>query len=347
MKLVLGPAPIVPSRASRELFILRDYDRSLSAALPLVCGNKARKLATLSEKLPTRLPLVSHGGSQSNAMLALARVCHASDTPFTYHTRPLPRWLRSKPVGNLAKALALGMCLVEHKSAAEYEAACTQMRNCEPNFVPQGAAYPDAEHGVAKLASEIDDWWQRRDDEALAVVVPAGTGTTALYLARHLSSVPNIHVYAVPCVGGKSALLRQMKALDVASGGHAVLPRVLSPPPRLSVPFGTPHDSILQEWRRAAGEHGVLLDLLYGSIAFGALAEAGYAPHRELAGFRVSAAANMPSLYVNAGGHEGLGISLRRYARSGLLRQGETPESTLAWALEASGVQRLDDDPFA
>ena len=30
-----------------------------------------------------------------------------------------------------------------------------------------------------------------------------------------------------------------------------------------------------------------------------------------------------------------------------LLRDGETPESALAWALEASGVLRLDDDPFA
>ena len=158
--MVLTPAPIVPSTAcSNNLFILRDYEH-VSALSPLVCGNKARKLASLIEALPTKSksPLVSHGGGQSNAMLALARVCHASSTPFTYHTRPLPRWLRSKPIGNLAKALALGMCLVEHKTAVAYEAACADLRS-QPNFVPQGAAYPGAELGVAGLATEIDDWW--------------------------------------------------------------------------------------------------------------------------------------------------------------------------------------------
>jgi 1-aminocyclopropane-1-carboxylate deaminase len=351
--MVLTPAPIVPSTAcSNNLFILRDYEHA-SALSPLVCGNKARKLASLIEALPTKSksPLVSHGGGQSNAMLALARVCHASSTPFTYHTRPLPRWLRSKPIGNLAKALALGMCLVEHKTAVAYEAACADLRS-QPNFVPQGAAYPGAELGVAGLATEIDDWWgatRRRQGESLAVVVPAGTGTTALYLARHLSAVPSVQVYAVPCVGGKSALLSQMNALDAASGGHAALPQVLSPPARLSVPFGAPHASLLEEWRRAASEHGVLLDLLYGSIAFGTLADVGYAPPRGTLprGSAGSASASTTSLYVNAGGHEGLGISLRRYARGGLLREGETAESALAWALQASGTLRLDDDPFA
>lgn len=46
-------------------------------------------------------------------------------------------------------------------------------------------------------------------DQELRVVLPAGTGTTALFLARHL--VPEgIPVYAVPCAGDTAYLYRQM-----------------------------------------------------------------------------------------------------------------------------------------
>ena len=116
-----------------------------------------------------------------------------------------------------------------------------------------------------------------------------------------------------------------------------VLPHILSPPPRLAVAFGTPHAPILDEWRRAAHQHGVLLDLLYGAIAFGALAD--------LKGLASGDPSRSTSLYVNCGGHEGLGISLRRYARAGLLREGERAEDALQEALAAAGVT-LADDPF-
>ena len=46
---------------------------------------------------------------QSNAMVAIAAVV-ASKTrsSFVYYTKPVPRWLRRNPVGNFARALALG-----------------------------------------------------------------------------------------------------------------------------------------------------------------------------------------------------------------------------------------------
>ena len=71
-----------------NMYELRDYDHCV---LPGVCGNKARKLASLCE--PGAVPaggLVSHGGPQSNAMLALARLCRARGGALTYHTKPLP-----------------------------------------------------------------------------------------------------------------------------------------------------------------------------------------------------------------------------------------------------------------
>ena len=99
----------------------------------------------------------------------------------------------------------------------------------------QGGAFPGAARGVRALGREIEAWWaaeRRKEDErggvggppsrprpppSLAVVLPAGTGTTALGLARALmapsSGGNDITVYAVPCVGGGTYLGRQMRRL--------------------------------------------------------------------------------------------------------------------------------------
>ena len=226
MRELVAAAAIRPRTAhGLPLFELCDYERCI---LPGVCGNKARKLSQLCTR--PRLPaLVSHGGPQSNAMLALAAVAAARGTELTYHTKPLPGWLRTAPTGSLAEARRLGMTLVEHPSAAGYEAAVRACRAAGGGgFVPQGGACPDAEAGVAELASEIGAWWAGRSDTtptALRVVVPAGTGTTALYLARHLSAsagMEGARVFAVPCVGDAAYLRQQMSALDAASGGCLV-----------------------------------------------------------------------------------------------------------------------------
>ena len=102
----IAPIALRPLAAAHHgipnLYEMCDYAR---CTLPGVCGNKARKLRDLCamDELP---PLVSHGGSQSNAMLALASLAAQRDVPFTYHMKPIPRWLQEKPTGNLAAALA-------------------------------------------------------------------------------------------------------------------------------------------------------------------------------------------------------------------------------------------------
>lgn len=114
-----------------------------------VIGNKARKLYALNAIPPSNFPacVVSYGGPQSNAMLALAAVVHSKNgagfaathirdddgianpvkmpSPetsfdpgrkrFIYYTKTLPRFLRQQPSGNLFRAKSLGMELVELK----------------------------------------------------------------------------------------------------------------------------------------------------------------------------------------------------------------------------------------
>ena len=57
--------------------------------------------------------VVSYGGPQSNAMLALAATVHWKKKRFVYYTKKLPRWLRKTPSGNFLRALSLGMELRE------------------------------------------------------------------------------------------------------------------------------------------------------------------------------------------------------------------------------------------
>ena len=333
---MLTPAPVLRMRGLPHAYAWLDYERCV---FPGVCGNKARKLATLDLAAGDRV--VSHGGAQSNALVALANLCHHRGAMLTYHTKPLPRWLREQPVGNLRQALRLGTILSEHASASAYDDAVAQATRDESTlFVPQGAAWPSAERGVADLAAEISAWWEQEAGRPpvtaaaapsppppLSVVVPAGTGTTALFLARH--APPWLHVHAVPCVGGAASLHAQTAKLDAASGGVGRFPRTLLPPPALRTPFAAPSVAALEQWRHAATAHGLLLDLVYGPIAWGTLAHSGFA----LTGRPTDA-----TLYVHCGGLEGLGTSLRRYQRSGLLRAGESAEAALTEARKAAAV---------
>ena len=286
----------------QNLFEARDYSHSL---IPNVASNKARKLASL---LYAHLPdnhIVSCGGAQSNAMLALAHVAKHKNAKFTYHTRPLPKWLRENPNGNLKKALHLRMELVEHTSVSEYQVHRQRIgRASLPGHVPQGGAWPMAETGVAALASSINDWYANsKVASPLKIVVPAGTGTTALFLSKHISA--GIHVYAVPCVGNADSLWSQMLDLDGRCGKSGKFPEVLEPPADLNVPFGSVSPSIYSVWREA-GEQGVSLDLLYGPPAWSVSCSLA------------SQSAGSSIMYMNTGGHEGLESQLSRYARAGL-----------------------------
>ena len=316
------PAPV--RRVYANTFAHLDYKRCIA---PGVCGNKARKLFGLA--LGAGSAVVSHGGGQSNAMLALASLCHHQGASFTYHTRPLPKWLRNEPVGNLRRALDLGMDLTEHSSADEYEAAIANAAEAADGlFVPQGAAWPGAEAGVQGLANEIESWWKGEQPSPtahLSVVVPAGTGTTALYLARHAPEF--MTVFAVPCVGGASALTSQMEALDEQSGCLRRFPEVLEPPEELRTPFASPSEGVLQAWKEAEDKHNMLVDLVYGSIAWGTLV----AEDRPGGPFAASSA----TLYVHCGGLEGLDTSLKRYEREGYL---EADEASRMLASAQAGV---------
>jgi 1-aminocyclopropane-1-carboxylate deaminase len=155
---VTAPPSPVETVLVRDRLVYLKRDDQLRLAGPQLSGNKARKMLSLALLSDEDFPdcVVSYGGPQSNAMLALAAIVHFrnndsnsnpladeqhDDDPdtgadvddaslqwrdqtrrkhrFVYYTKRLPRFLRNQPSGNLFRAQSLGMEL-EELSPVEY-----------------------------------------------------------------------------------------------------------------------------------------------------------------------------------------------------------------------------------
>jgi 1-aminocyclopropane-1-carboxylate deaminase len=147
----LQPSPVeILSIRGRDIYIKRDDLLRLENSN--VSGNKARKMLALNQLPAKDFPtyLISYGGSQSNAMLALAAIVQSKnnelnnkrhpETPtgyereldckvelspqhvtshpvsqkrFIYYSKKLPRFLKKNPSGNFFRAKTLGMEMIE------------------------------------------------------------------------------------------------------------------------------------------------------------------------------------------------------------------------------------------
>jgi len=234
----------------REFLVKRD-----DLIDPYLAGNKYRKLYTLLNTPAQDLKkIISYGGTQSNAMLAIAAMCKEKAWEFVYYTKPLASSMKENPEGNYAVALSLGMT---HKEVS-YELyrefiASLSILNEEGSFVlHQGGADESASLGLEVLASEIRA--QKPDVKALAT--PSGTGTTALYLAKHL---PEYIVYTIACVGDSTYLKEQMLSLGKIPSNLVILE------PEKKYRFAKPYEEFLEIYLRLK-EAGIEFDLLYAPL---------------------------------------------------------------------------------
>jgi len=296
---------------------------------PYLTGNKSRKFKYLLKHLPERVDtIVSHGGVQSNAMVALAALGMATNTSVVYYCKKPGRWLTSNPSGNYHRALSLGIQLKYLKNE-EYSDCFPTTPLMEPIidppaeggrtlWVPQGGAMKEAQEGCYGLADDIFNSVQ--EGVPTAVVIPAGTGTTSLFVHRRMSALceaggKDIQIFPVACVAGREDLERQMRALSGATWKgkegeeEEQLPKILDP----FIPFGSVDKRILSAWRLAK-EAGMYLDLVYGAVAV----------HTVLQCWKKSDILNgRQVMFVNTGGLEGVASMMNRYKHAGLVEDGE------------------------
>ena len=224
-----------PASSPIERLLVRDRlvyvkrDDALHLPGSNVCGNKGRKFLSLDGIPPSDFPdaIVSYGGPQSNAMVALAAIVNSKNNAppspassssadvegeekkkkrFVYYTKTMPRYLRKNPTGNLLRATALGMEVRTlphgeyaglfgglHGGSALAPADLDPPAPGRSLWMPQGGALcAIAKAGCDDLANEIIDYWDARGGGGcapLAVCVPGGTCTTALLLHRSLGAI--------------------------------------------------------------------------------------------------------------------------------------------------------------
>lgn len=242
----------------REFLIKRD-----DLIDPYLSGNKYRKLYTLLQTPPKTLDrVISYGGTQSNAMLSIAKVCYDKGWEFIYYTKPLSKVQKNSPKGNYRYALELGMrhFEIEHQLYKDFIASLTLQEDARTLVIHQGGALLDAKAGIEKLAEEI----KAQLSPDIALCTPSGTGTTALFLSHALSAY---RIYTVPCVGDAVYLEEQMRSLAPIPPNLTILQS------EKKYAFGKPYKEFWHIYTKLKEQTGIEFDLLYAPLMWKMLLE--------------------------------------------------------------------------
>jgi len=255
---------------------------------PDFSGNKARKLHYfLQNDFPDITKLVSYGSAQSNAMFSLSVLAKMRGWRFEYIVDHIADYLKENPHGNYAGALDNGMqILVGHDVPSSMDKNTL--------FIEEGGRQEEAEFGIKILANEIIEWQREKGLKELNIFLPSGTGTTALYLQKHL---PQNVVYTTACVGDSDYLKKQFLVLEAEENYH---PSILSLDKKHH--FGKLYRENYKIWLKLQQQTGVVFDLLYDPLGWRTLLA-----HPEVF--------SKPTLYIHQGGVLGNESMLPRYKR--------------------------------
>lgn len=259
---------------------------------PFLAGNKFRKLYALLQTPPNKLNrIISYGGTQSNAMLAIAAMCKSKGWDFTYYTKPLSRLLKDENYGNFYHAKELGMrhIEIEHDFYKDFIASLRLNLDEKTFIIDQGGAVAEAKEGLAVLADEIRD----ANINVKSLATPSGTGTTVLFLALMLR---DYKIYTTPCVGDSAYLREQISSLCEIPENLIILE------PQKKYHFAKPYPEFLDMWQKLL-KSGIEFDLIYAPSLW------------------ISLLKNTDEeiIYVHSGGVSGNESMLKRYMNKGLL----------------------------
>ncbi len=272
----------------REFFVKRDETID-----PYLSGNKYRKLYTLLETPKNSFTkIISYGGTQSNAMLALAAICKSKEWEFVYYTKTISTIIKAQEYGNYYEALSLGMQIVEleYDLYKEYISGLRLDLDEKTLLIDQGGADTRAKKGLEVLAEELRAQFKEQEFSSIkAIATPSGTGTTALYLAL---SLPEYTIYTTPCIGNVEYLKEQMQAL------HTIPKNLIILEPKKKYHFAKLYDEFFGVYERLQ-ESGIEFDLLYAPSMWLSLLEN----------------TKESVLYIHSGGLSGNRSMLERYKR--------------------------------
>lgn len=256
----LNNSPITQHQFNGRTFFLKRDDQLHSH----FSGNKARKfMQLLEENHPNITTMICYGSAQANSLLSLAALAKIKGWNLEFYVDHLPQWLVDKPIGNYRGALDLGAKVINMQVVASQlhpKDYIAQIRQPGPECIvlPEGGRSQMSEYGIKQLAMEVLSWTRFESKHDFVVALPAGTGSTALYLHKHLK-VHNIPVITCACVGGNDYLESQFNEL-----GEDDHPHIL--PLESKHHFGKLYQRDYQMWLDLLHETDVEFDLLYDPL---------------------------------------------------------------------------------
>ncbi len=263
-------------------------------------GNKARKLGYfLDNEFPDIKKIVGHGSPQANSLYSLAGLAMLKNWQLDFYVERIPQWLKENPIGNYGESLKLGANIIEvgdletnldaymRKKATELEEGSV--------FVPEGGRCELAKHGIAQLAKEIEEFCQKQKLTNPIIMLPSGTGTTALFLQTLLPH----KVITCACVGGEDYLKKQFAELEENLN---LWPEILPTPKKYH--FGKLYPEFYSIWQQLKQETGIEFELLYDPLGWLTLLE-----------YLEKTSQKSEVIYIHQGGLVGNLSMLPRYQR--------------------------------
>ncbi len=230
---------------------------------PSISGNKWRKLkGFLSEAVPKAILTI--GGPFSNHLHATAALCHSLSIPCTLIVRGLDADLSNPTLKDVVawNGNVIRVSREQYRDIRERKIDPIKMFGlADALFIPEGGMGEKGLEGQEELALEIHSQLGGWPD---AIVLPVGTGTTAIGLRTF---VPNsCRIIGVRCVLDDGLLERWRNRLDFENSS---VPEILTSYEWRG--FGR-YDSKLLEWIEACAQKwDIPLDIIYNGKAFYAL----------------------------------------------------------------------------
>ena len=276
-------------------------------------GNKARKFYYfLQQDLSQVDILVGHGSAQANSLYSLSVLAKLKQCQLHYYVDHLPQYLIDNPQGNYRAALEQGakiivvdseLTVIEHIHQQVLPSLVEQ--GLRAVFIPEGGRCHYAETGLKILADEIMAWAESKVYSDIRVVLPAGTGTTALFLQKHLP----FEVQACACVGGDGYLKQQFLELCADESLH---PTIIATEKKYH--FGKLYLPFYHIWTELKKTTNIEFDLLYDPLAWLCLQREFIADNTNIAA-GLESTDKRPILYIHQGGLQGNETMIPRYLR--------------------------------
>lgn len=242
---------------NRTIYLKRD-----DLLHPYFSGNKARKFHYfLTHEFPHIKRVVSSGSNQSNAMYSLSVLARLKGWEFIYVCDHVPSFLKANPMGNYKAALENGMRLIE---SSNREATSLEFIDEKSLHVSEGGRQSEAEEGIKRLADELKEDVHQAGLKEPYLFLPSGTGTTALFLQKHLP----FPVFTCNTVGNSAYLQKQWEMVEPSL---KMYPTILEGSKKYH--YGKLYIELYVLWLKLKEEMGVEFDLVYDPVGWSVFLE--------------------------------------------------------------------------